>query len=276
MKSSLHVVEEMTSLSRIIRSVQYQQQQHEPKEISLRQMFQREDFADLTFDEPQSDIPTAEEIYAERDVILAQANKEIALQYEQQQQQFEQQQQQFFAEQQSFQESLPAIQQEAYDVGFQQGFEEGALKAQADFAQTLHTANETIIAAQANAQAYVEQQEAVILELALKCAEQIIGTSLEQDEALFVQIVHKALKEAREMKEVKIYVSPQYYELVSKSRAELTEMFPPDVPFLIFVNEDLQMTESYIETNHGRIVVSIDTQLQELRKALSELLYSKE
>lgn len=266
----------MTSLSRIIRSVQYQQQQHEPKEISLRQMFQREDFADLTFDEPQSDIPTAEEIYAERDVILAQANKEIALQYEQQQQQFEQQQQQFFAEQQSFQESLPAIQQEAYDVGFQQGFEEGALKAQADFAQTLHTANETIIAAQANAQAYVEQQEAVILELALKCAEQIIGTSLEQDEALFVQIVHKALKEAREMKEVKIYVSPQYYELVSKSRAELTEMFPPDVPFLIFVNEDLQMTESYIETNHGRIVVSIDTQLQELRKALSELLYSKE
>ena len=45
-------------------------------------------------------------------------------------------------------------------------------------------------------------------------------------------------------------------------------MFPSDVPFMIFVNEDLQNTESYIETNHGRIVVSIDEQLKELRLKL--------
>lgn len=57
-------------------------------------------------------------------------------------------------------------------------------------------------------------------------------------------------------------------------REELAEIFPPDVPFLIFVNEDLNDTECYIETNHGRIVVSVDEQLKELRSKLIELLES--
>ena len=100
--------------------------------------------------------------------------------------------------------------------------------------------------------------------------------SLERDEELFVSIVKRGLKEAREMKEIKLYVSPTYYQLVTENRDELAEMFPPDVPFLIFVNEDLNDTESYIETNHGRIVVSIDEQLKELRLKLYELLESKD
>ena len=41
------------------------------------------------------------------------------------------------------------------------------------------------------------------------------------------------------MKEIKIYVSPDYYDFVSKNRDELAAMFPTDVPFMIFVNEDL-------------------------------------
>ncbi len=47
-------------------------------------------------------------------------------------------------------------------------------------------------------------------------------------------------------------------QLISKNRDELAEMFPTDVPFMIFVNEDLKIRNSYIETNHGRIVVSMD------------------
>ena len=78
------------------------------------------------------------------------------------------------------------------------------------------------------------------------------------------------------MKEIKIYVSPNYHALVTKNRDELAEMFPVDVPFMIFVNGDLANTESYIETNHGRIVISIDEQLNELRLKLSEILNSKE
>ena len=65
-----------------------------------------------------------------------------------------------------------------------------------------------------------------------------------------------------------------YFELISDNRAELASIFPPDVPFLIFANEDFDSTECYIETNHGRIVVSVDEQLNELREQLIEIMES--
>ena len=60
----------------------------------------------------------------------------------------------------------------------------------------------------------------------LTAAERIIGTSLERDDELFVSIVKRGLKEAREMKEIKLYVSPKYYAVITKNRDELAEMFP--------------------------------------------------
>lgn len=177
----------------------------------------------------------------------------------------------------TWEEERPTRVQEAYDEGFGQGYEDGVNKANEAMAEMLKTANEVIIHAQENARKYLDDQEAVILELGLTAAERILGTSLERDDQLFVSIVKRGLKEAREMKEIKIYVSPVYYELITKNRDELAEMFPPDVPFLIFVDEDLeQATDCFIETNHGRIVVSIDEQLNELRLKLNEILESKE
>ena len=142
--------------------------------------------------------------------------------------------------------------------------------------ESLQMANETMTGAQTNAKAYIESQESVLLELALTAAERILNAELDREEQLYVSIIERGLKEAREMKEIKLYVSPKYHAVVTSHQAELAEMFPVNVPFMIFVKEDLQDTESYIETNHGRIVVSIDEQLKELRRQLYELIDSKE
>lgn len=277
-KSLLHVVEEMTSLSRIIRSTNAQQAEDASVvEIKLQSFFEPIYYAE-TEEEQIDDTPqlTLEDVHKERDRLLSEAMREI----EHQQEQFEQ----FRKEQltaiealkQTWEEEKAILQQEAYDVGFAQGYEDGVEKANANMQQSLQQANETMIDAQKNAAAYIESQEAVLLELALTAAERIMNTQLERQDELYVSVIERGLKEAREMKEIKLYVSPQYHAIVTKHQAELAEMFPENVPFMIFVNEDLQLTESYIETNHGRIVVSIDEQLQELRRQLYELIESKE
>ena len=120
------------------------------------------------------------------------------------------------------------------------------------------------------------EQEQLILDLAIKCAGKIIGYELDGKEEAFVSIIKRGLKEVRELQNIKVYISYEYYPLVSNYRDELAELFPPDVQFLIFVNEDLQDEQCYIETNHGRVIVSVDEQLQELRSKLSEILDSKE
>ena len=143
-------------------------------------------------------------------------------------------------------------------------------------ADSLKKANETIELATVNAEKYIEDQEKVILDLAMKVAEKILGYEIESNNEAFISVIKRALKEVRELNSIKLYVSQDYYALLSKYRDELAEMFPPDIQFLIFVNEDIQSLESYIETNHGRVIVSIDEQLNELRLKLNEFLDSKE
>lgn len=167
------------------------------------------------------------------------------------------------------------LQQQAYEEAFQVGFEEGTKKSISDMQGTINHVNETIEIAQKNGQSYLDHQERLILEIAMKSAERILGQALEENTELFVSIVKRGLKEAREMREVKVYVSPEYYKLVSDSREELASIFPPDVPMLIFVNDEFESTECYIETNHGRIVVSVDEQLNEMKERLVELLESE-
>ena len=219
---------------------------------------------------------TMEDLLAERDSILQAAQQDI----EAERQQFEQ----FRGEQlqaieelkQLWDEEKLQLQQQAYDEGFGQGYEEGMKKATSDMTESLAIANQTMADAAENAAQYIESQEQVILELGLTAAERILNTTLERNDEAYVSIVKRGLKEAREMKEIKVYVAPNYHAVLTKNRDELAEMFPTDVPFMIFVNEDLEGTESYIETNHGRIVVSIDDQLQELRIKLNEIIDSKE
>ena len=225
--------------------------------------------------EQQSQI-TQEQILQERDLLLAHARQQIA--YEQDQlESYKAQQLQTIEElKQMWLEEKKELEHNAYEEGFAQGFEAGIQKATANMGQAVEEANATVLASKDNAMRYLESQEAIILELALTTAGRILGYTLEHDEQAYVSIVKQGLKEAREMKEIKIYVSPQYHQVVSKNYEELAEMFPTDVPFMIFINEDLNNTDSYIETNHGRIIVSIDSQLNELRVKLREILDSKE
>ena len=174
----------------------------------------------------------------------------------------------------SLENEKTVLQQQAYEEGFQVGYEEGHNKSLSDMATSVRNANETTELSHENARQYLISQERIILDIAMLSAERIIGQTLKDDEEVYLSVVKRALKETREMKEIKLYVSLDYFELVSDNRSELSSIFPPNVPFLIFANDDFESTECYIETNHGRIVVSIDEQLNELREKLIGIMES--
>lgn len=232
----------------------------------------------LNVEETSDKTPLAikESFNIERSKMLDEVNQEIRNKQKQLQLEVENTRQQIQQELNEWNNQKLSYQQSAYEEGFAQGVEEGRQKALADMQSSLKTANEAMQTAYENAAAYLQQQEQVILELSIRNAERIIGIKLEEDFDLFLSIVQRGLKEAREMKEIKIYVSPYYFNLVSKNREELASIFPIDVPFMIFVDEEMNDTDCYIETNHGRIVVSIDEQVKELRRKLVDILESME
>lgn len=268
-KSLSLVVEEMTSLSRIFRNVQVNDSSEKTKAIHIKNLY-------VPTGNNEEQPVSLDVLLKERDQLVLEAEQmisakknELAIEIENTKRYIEQQHQEW-------EEQKAALQQAAYEEGFAQGVEEGRRKIEADMLHAITTANETMKIAHENAALYLQHQEQVILELGIRTAERIIGSKLAESEELFLAIVKRGLKEAREMKEVKLYVSPAYFKLVSENREELSSIFPVDVPFMIFVDDEMGTHDCYIETNHGRIVVSIDEQLQELRLKLVEILDSME
>ncbi len=259
----------MTLLSNVFRSFNTMWEDGETKEITIRSL-------SVTQETDTEASLSLDSILVERDRLMKEANRG----FEQEKAAIEQLRQiateDILSMQAAWEGEKTALQQQAYDEGFQVGYEEGHNKSLSDMAASIRTANEATTLSRENAAHYLVSQERVILELAMLSAQQIIGQTLQDEEEVYLSVVKRALKETREMKEIKLYVSLDYFELVSDNRSELAAIFPPNVPFLIFANDDFESTECYIETNHGRIVVSIDEQLNELRDKLIGIMESGE
>lgn len=259
----------MTLLSKIIRNVHLNESNKKLKPIQIRDLHVSEEIkVDYSY--------SREEISRERNKMLSEVEIEITTKKTLLSSDINETKEYIESQLREWEEQKNSFQQIAYDEGFSQGLEEGRNKAVADMQELLSSANKIIETAHETADSYLQHQEHVILELGIRTAERIIGIKLEDDDQLFLSIVKRGLKEAREMKKIKLYISPTYFTLVSSSREELASIFPVNVPFMIFVDEDIQATDCYIETNHGRIVVGIDEQLQELRSKLNGILDSME
>ncbi len=261
----------MTSLSRIYRP-------GDPEISNIRTIEIRELIVPTTSNEEEEIVPNVslEQVYAERDRMLEEVRAQIDAERAAFQAECDAQQQALMDAKLAWEEEKMQLQQQAYDEGFAQGMEDGRQKALENMSQDIQTANETMAQAEQNALAYLDRQEGVILELAIRSAERILNDTLSEDSSRFTPIIERALKEVRESDFVKIYVSANNHQLLTENRNELVAMFPPDMPFMIFIDDTLSDTESYIDTNHGRLMASVDAQLNELRYHLGTILENVE
>lgn len=162
--------------------------------------------------------------------------------------------------------------EQAQDVGYSQGFEAGKTAGYAEVEKELTLAKNVIHAAKRDYATKVQSAEATILQLGLKVAEKIIGLEIEKNEHTFLSIVKNALKEVRNDREVQVHVHPMYYELLQTQMEELLSVFPADTSLYIYPDEELLETACVIESSHGRLDASIDSQLSEVKQKLFELL----
>ncbi|WP_194841476.1 flagellar assembly protein FliH [Sporosarcina obsidiansis] len=254
-------------MSNLFRSERTIVNQEQVKEISIRRLQQE---SVQVSEEPVNNAS----IFAERNKMLQEIQQRSDIADAEIQQRMERAAADVEAMRVAWDSEKEKLQQEAYDEGFQAGFEDGRNKAISDMQEMILAANETTTLSYQNATQYLINQERVILDLAIRSAEQIINKTIEEDEETYLSIVRKGIKEAQEMKEIKLFVPAEHFKMVTDNRAELASIFPPETPFLIFVNEDFDATDCFIETNHGRIVVSVDEQLNELKEQLVEIMES--
>lgn len=175
-------------------------------------------------------------------------------------------------ERQAFELEKERMAAEAHESGFASGYEEGQQKGYLEYHNVIQSAQSIVNSAKIDYREHVESSEREILEIGIKVAQKILGKTIEKNEEEFLSIVKGALKEARENQEVQLHVNPAHFEFILANKADLKMLFPKEVD--IFVYPDDQLTESscVIESVNGRIDASIDSQLEEIKRKLIELL----
>ncbi|WP_240628496.1 flagellar assembly protein FliH [Bacillus salacetis] len=164
------------------------------------------------------------------------------------------------------------LQQEAYQQAYQHGLEEGRANGLEEYREQISQAVQAVSFAKENYYKQIEKAESVILELGMKTAEKILGTNLDGDPNVFLGLIKRAIKEVKEYPEVQVHVHPSHYTMLCENQEELEAMFPVLRQLLIFPDDELGREECFIETGEGRVIVSVDVQLKEIKNKLIEIL----
>jgi flagellar assembly protein FliH len=159
--------------------------------------------------------------------------------------------------------------------GFKEGFSEGKNRGYEEMLEQIEQARQLIESSKKDYRNKVESAEQTILTLGLQVAEKIIGERLESNPEHFLPIVKRALKEAREYREIQLHVNPVHYDLLVDQKEELMKIFPKQVELYIYPDADLSGDSCVIESANGRIDASVDQQLEVIKNKLFELLESE-
>lgn len=255
------------SLSRLIKSTWVPQEfSNENKVISIKAIKNHTDDT-----EEESSLVS----YQERERILAEAQSEADRIVQEAREYAAGVREQMELEKQSFQLELQAMAEQAQNTGFMQGHEEGKQLGYNEAQALIEQAKETVSLSKYDYEKKVDSSERTILSLALKVAEKIIADTLTGDSELFLPLVKKALKEAREYREIQLHIHPSHYEFLLVQKEDLIRIFPKETELYIFPDSELTEQSCIIESANGRIDASVDQQLDEIKRKLYELLESE-
>ncbi|WP_064093712.1 flagellar assembly protein FliH [Rossellomorea aquimaris] len=257
-------------MSRIIKSSITQTSERKGKLISLKQVSSKHsNLPEEEGKEPMENSVELNRLLEEAEQKAANLVDDAAIQLKKAQEQIELERERWVIEREQ-------LMQEAYNAGFQQGEQEGKRKGYQDYSAHLQQANDITEVNKQQYYSYIENAEKVILSLGVACAEKIINQKIVDEPENFISIIKRSLKEVRDLPEIQIHVHPSRHQLLNENKDELEVVFPSNVQCYIYANDELGRDECYIETSQGRIMVSVDIQLKELKQKLLEILLGDE
>lgn len=258
----------MILLSRIIKSPLLTEHSGENRTIEIKPFIFFE-----TFIEEEEVAISAQIDTTERDAMIQKANEEAVAIVQSAKAEAEYIQQKIVKEKENWLEvERRLLEEEAKQMGYDEGYAVGKEQGYDEIKEYIMSAQKVVSSSKKDYQQYLESAEKTILQLAVMIAEKIINMQMTLSEEAYFQLVKKAIKEAREYEHVELRVHPTQYDYVLAQKEELQGMFPKETQFFIFPDEELAEADCIIETASGRIDASINSQLQEMKMKLNELL----
>ena len=183
-------------------------------------------------------------------------------------------QQMLDAERERVQAILQGEAQEAKEQGYREGYEQGTQAAEEQYAGKLDEAEFLYRKAVDDRRQYLFDSEPLIVDMACAVAKKIMNREVTIDREWVLDVVRAALEEIHDAGKIEVRVHPDDFELVQANRNGLRKEVPGQTELLVLPDRVVEPGGCVVQTAYGNIDARIDTQLEEVRKALQEVAAS--
>ncbi|TCZ79962.1 flagellar assembly protein FliH [Paenibacillus albiflavus] len=170
--------------------------------------------------------------------------------------------------------------EEMKQAGFNQGYEEGLAKAEAEllakYESLLEDARATLTGAHAVKDQIIHESEPFLIDLSSSIAERIIGHQLTVKPEWILDLVHKVLARRKEKGIITLCVSPKHFDYIFSAREELATSIDSQAELQILPDNTVGDDGCVVRSDYGSIDARIDTQLNEIKSALLHMAVSDE
>ncbi len=169
-----------------------------------------------------------------------------------------------------------AIKNQAYSEGMQHGYDEGVIRAMADYQEKEEMLAQKEKLLQQEFEAKVNALEPMFVDTITDIYEQIFHVDLSEYHPVLVYLIESIMKKSDDDVQFMVHVSPKDYNSVYEQKAQLLSSISRENLRLEII-EDITVADRQciIETENGVFDCGIDTQLSELKKRFKLLAYQK-
>lgn len=164
--------------------------------------------------------------------------------------------------------AIAASKETGYKLGYKVGYKEATQAALNEYSVALNEIKAVINRIDEEKDRIFEESKKDVIDLSFKIAEKIINQKLAEDKESFLKIYENAVKDLSSQKWVKLSLSKQSVDIVTKNIDYLVEMVSGAERLEIKVLDDAPEGECIVETSEKIVDASVQTQLNTLREAV--------
>lgn len=158
----------------------------------------------------------------------------------------------------------------AREEGYDDGYEEGRQDAREDIANLLDQAEEVLLEAKYQREAYLNDNLNTLVDLAGKIAERIVRDRVEVEEVAIERVVESALSEVSDAEDVTVFLSPDDAEVIRDVKSEFLQNHSDLEQMSISEDSKMKRGGCRIETRFGNIQGTVEAQIEHLSETLIE------
>lgn len=162
------------------------------------------------------------------------------------------------------------IENKAFEDGFEAGRLQGLQQRYDEAGPLVSQVNSVLKQLNSLRQVVRFQAEEELVSLSLQIAKNVVAEEIKLNRDVIKNIVQTALHETDVQGKIFVYLHPDDYEFLLKSKVDLERYLSEEQTLLLRQNPDMEPGSIYVESDEEIISRSLDDQFEKLEKSLSE------